>query len=106
MGDDGSDPIAAAYQRANQLNARLASRYEVGLAAEGKRVADQLLSYMREQLGAEYDAFVARCERSEEFSLHESARVEKEEARMKGLYLRATGLLETIADAEARQRPR
>jgi hypothetical protein len=105
MAENEPDPIAQAFLRANQINARLAAaKYDAALVSEGKRIAEQLLSYVKEQV-KDYDDFARRCERSELFPLHESAQVEKNEVRFKGLYLRATGLLESIQEAESR-RPR
>ena len=103
MADQEADPIAQAYVRANQINARLASKFDPALAAEGRRVAEQLLAYLKENV-PDYEDFARRCERSEEFPLHESAQVEKKETRFKGLYLRATGLLQTIQETEQRKR--
>ena len=103
MADQAADPISQAYVRANQINARLAKRYDPALASEGRRVAEQLLEHLKENV-QDYEDFVRRCERSEVFSLHESAQVEKNEVRFKGLYLRATGLLQTIQEAEQRRR--
>jgi hypothetical protein len=103
MAESEADPISQAYVRANQINARLAAKYDAALAGEGKRVAEQLLAHVRENV-ENFEAFSARCERSELFALHESAQVEKNETRLKGLYLRATGLLQSIQEAEQRRR--
>ena len=103
MADQEADPISQAYVRANQINARLAAKYDPALAGEGKRVAEQLLTHVRENV-KDYEDFARRCERAELFPLHESAQVEKNEVRFKGLYLRATGLLQTIQEAEQRRR--
>lgn len=103
MGDTEADPIAEAYTKANQLNVRLATKYDPAMATEARRVAEQLLGYIREQV-EDYEDFVQRAERSELFSLHESAQLKKGEVRLKGLYMRATGLLETIKDWEQRKK--
>jgi hypothetical protein len=104
MAENEPDPIAQAFLRANQINARLASaKYDPALVSEGKRIAEQLLTYVKEQV-QDFEDFARRCERSEVFSLHESAQVDKKEVRFKGLYLRATGLLQTIQEAEQRKR--
>lgn len=103
MGDTEADPIAEAYAKANQLNVRLSKKYDPAMATEARRVADQLLAYVKDQV-EDYEDFAERCERSELFSLHESARLKKAEVRLKGLYMRATGLLETVRDWE--QRPK
>ncbi len=103
MGDLEADPIAQAFVRANQINARLAARYDPSLSTEGQRVAELLLAHVRENV-QDYEDFARRCERAELFPLHESAKVDKKEVRFKGLYLRATGLLQTIHESEKRRR--
>ena len=103
MADQAADPISQAFVRANQINARLAVKYDPALASEGRRVAEQLLQHIKESV-ASFDEFAERCERSELFALHESAQVDKKEVRFKNLYLRATGLLQTIQETESRRR--
>ena len=103
MGDNELDPIAMAFLRANQINTRLSSKYDASLASEGKQVAQQLLDHIKGEV-EDYEDFVDKAERSEEFTLHESAQLKKEQKRLKGLYLRATGLLDTIRDSESRKK--
>ena len=91
--------ISAAYSRAARINAKLASSYSGALVTEGKALAEALLAHVKEQV-ADYEDFVSRVERSEEFSLHDSAQMKKDDKALKTLYLRATGLLETIREAE------
>lgn len=91
------------YARATRLNAKLASKYDSALAAEGRQVAESILAQLQTQVG-DFSEFVRRVERSELFPLHESAQLEKNEQPWKVLYLRAVDLLETIKEAEARRR--
>ncbi len=98
-----SNPISEAYQRANQLNARLASKHNSAMVSEGRQVAELLLNHVKSNV-EDYDAFVAQVDRSERFSLHDSARVDKKQRDLKLYYERAMGLLETIEESEARRR--
>ncbi len=98
-----SNPISEAYQRANQLNARLASKHDGAMVSEGRRVAQLLLDHVKSSV-EDFDAFVAQVGRSERFSLHDSARVDKKQREMKLYYERAMGQLETIEESEARRR--
>lgn len=90
------------YVRANKINARLASRYDAQLVSEGKALAAKLLEYVKSKV-ENYDEFVRKVNQSEEFSLHESKQLGKAEKPLKPIYLRAAGLLETIAEAEQRR---
>ena len=97
-------PASAAtelYAEANRINAKLSSRYDAALAAKGRQVANQLLEQVKAGV-ADMPGFVERVDRSELFSLHESAQVEKTEKQMKLLYVRAMDLLETISQSESR----
>lgn len=104
MSETSSDtnPISDVYQQATRINAKLASGYDGNLVSQGKRLADELIAHVRGQVD-DYDDFVRRVERSEQFSLHESAQVAKGEKELKVLYVRAADLLETIRDVEARK---
>ncbi len=97
-----SNPISEAYQRATRINAKLSSRFDANLVSEGKRLAQQLIDHVRENVD-DYEDFVRRVERSEQFSLHDSAQVAKTERELKNFYVRAADLLETITDVENRQ---
>ena len=98
-----TNPISELYSRANRLNAKLASKFDNSLASEGRQVAQQLIEHVKSQV-SDYDAFVAQVERSEQFSLHDSARVDKKERQFKLYYERAMGLLETIEEGEGRRK--
>ncbi|MEQ8272338.1 MAG: hypothetical protein RMA76_22515 [Deltaproteobacteria bacterium] len=98
-----TNPISEAYQRATRINAKLASRYDANLASEGKQLAQQLFDHIKAQV-EDYDDFVRRVERSEEFSLHDSAKMGKNESELKNFYVRAADLLETITESESRRR--
>lgn len=100
-----TNPILDAYQRATRINAKLASRFDANLVTEGKRLAQELLDHVRANVD-DYDDFERRVERSEQFSLHDSAQVAKTERELKNFYIRAGDLLETIKDVEARQSKR
>ncbi len=95
-------PISAAYERATKINAKLASRFDANLVTEGKRVASELIEHIRGEV-ENYDEFVEKVERSEEFSLHDSAQIDKKQKHLKVLYVRAADLLETIKQTEERQ---
>lgn len=98
-----TNPISDAYQRATRINAKLASRYDANLASEGKQLAQQLFDHVKGEVD-DYDDFVRRVERSEQFILHDSAQVSKKERELKNFYVRAADLLVTIEEAEARRR--
>lgn len=91
------------YARATRLNAKLASKYDSALASEGRQVAEAILGQLQGQI-PDFQDFVRKVERSEEFPLHESAQLEKNEQPWKVLYLRAADLLQTIKEAEARRK--
>jgi hypothetical protein len=89
------------YARANRINAKLASKFDSALASEGRQIAQALIAEVQSKV-EDYPDFVRRVDRSEEFSLHESAQVEKDEQQLKLLYVRAVDLLETIKESESR----
>ncbi len=99
------DSVTEAFQQANQLNARLSSRYNAQEVAEARQLAEALLDYVKTKV-ADYEEFVRRVERSELFSLHESAQLPKNERPYRPYYLRAVDLLETVLEAEALRKPR
>lgn len=85
-------------RRANQLSVRLADRSPATeTVREAEQIARALLSHVRAE-AKDFDDFVRRVERSEEFPLHDSAQVAKTERALKVLYLRAVTLLETVEE--------
>jgi hypothetical protein len=105
MTEPETNPVSQAYARATRINAKLASRFDANLATEGKQAAQTLLDHVRSEV-EDFDEFVARVDRSELFSLHDSAQIDKKQKHLKVLYVRAADLLETIAEAEARSAKR
>ena len=105
MTETETNPISDAYQRATRVNAKLASRFDANLVTEGRQLAQQLLDHVRSSV-EDYDDFVRRVDRSEEFILHDSAQIDKKQKDLKVLYTRAADLLETISEIEARQSKR
>ena len=89
------------YVRANKLNAQLATSSEPQPTAEARELAKTMLDYVRDQVD-DYEDFVRRIHISEEFSLTESMQLKKAEKELKVVYQRASGLLETVAEAAAR----
>lgn len=102
---NGSHSPNELYRQATRLNAKLASKHDPALASEGRRVAEALLAHVRSRV-EDYEDFVRRVQRSEEFSLHESAQLSKGEKDLRVHYLRAVDLLETIREAEERAKKR
>jgi hypothetical protein len=93
------------YALATQLNARLAVSPDPALIGQAKQVAQKLIDHVRGSVD-DFDAFVAKVKRGEEYSLTESLQVTKGDKALRVLYLRAADLLENVAEAEARARRR
>ena len=89
------------YALANKLNARLATSQDPSLVSEARALANQMIDYVRSQVD-DYEDFVRRIHLSEQFSLTDSMQVTKKEKPLKLIYLRASGLAETAAEAAAR----
>lgn len=89
------------FARANRINARLATDRDSALIQEGKALAEKMLGYVRSKI-EKFEDFEKRVQLSEEFPLHESKQMEKEEKALKLVYLRGKTLLETIREAESR----
>lgn len=96
-------PISEVHAEANRLNAKLASSTDSGLIAQARRTAQVLLDHVKSKV-ADFEDFKRRVDNSEYFSLTEARQVPKTERDLKVLYLRATSLLEAIAEAEERAR--
>jgi len=91
------------YAKATKLNAKLAIGYDAHAVTEAREVAGRLIEYVRSKV-ADFDEFVQKVERSERFSLHESAQLKKQEKDLKVIYTRAAELLTTAAEAQQRGR--
>ncbi|MBK8013843.1 MAG: hypothetical protein IPK13_21145 [Deltaproteobacteria bacterium] len=93
---------ATIYRRGGHVNLQLASRYDESLIEEARTISARLLDRVKANVD-DFDDFARRVERSEEFSLHESAQLSKKEKEFRTVYLRGRALLDAIAEAEARK---
>lgn len=89
------------YTRATMLNATLATSVDQALVSEARELAQRMLDHVRAQT-EDYETFVRRVHLSEQFSLTDAMQVSKKEKELKVIYTRASGLLETAAEAAAR----
>jgi hypothetical protein len=89
------------YALATKLNAKLATSDDPALVTQARELANRMLEHVRGKV-TDYEDFVRRVHISEQFSLTESMQVGKTEKELKQIYLRASGLLETAAEAAAR----
>ncbi|MCB9653798.1 MAG: hypothetical protein H6729_06680 [Deltaproteobacteria bacterium] len=99
---EDKDQNEALYRRGGQVNILLASRYDPSLVEEARTLSTQLMERVKKGV-EDFEGFEQRVERSEEFSLHESAQLSKKEKEFRAVYLRGRALLDAIAEAEARR---
>ena len=86
------------YALANQLNAKLATEPDSQTVAQATELANRMLEYVRGEI-EDYDDFVQRVERAEQYCLTDAAQPKKTEKALKVVYLRAKTLLETAEEA-------
>ena len=95
--------ISQLYGDASKLNALLANNSDPQLISRAKVLANQLFAHVKSSV-EDYEDFIRRAERTEEFVLHTSAQVTTKERELKNYYFRATDLIDAIREAQERSR--
>lgn len=100
--DPNDQAVREHYRTANALNVQLIRQDDASIISQAETTAKALIDYVRSKT-KDFEDFTRRVQRSDEFSLHDSAQVETSERTLKIYYQRAVSLKEAINEALARR---